>query len=90
MDLLFSIPSNGHDIRREYLLLYYDLGARSCDQTLFVCDLATREPKIYRALSGMDSGLEAFSRNPAHGSFSALFGRTTEFTKYVTQRFLSY
>ena len=52
--------------------------------------LGNKETKVYRALSGMDSGLEAFSRNPAHGSFSALFGRTTEFTKYVSQRFLSY
>ena len=41
-------------------------------------------------LSSMDSGLEAFSRNPAHGSFSALTFQSTEFAKYVNQRFLSY
>ena len=38
----------------------------------------------------MDSGLEAFSRNPTHGSFSALTFPSTEFTNYVNQRFLSY
>ena len=41
-------------------------------------------------LSSMDSGLEAFSRNPTHGSFSALTFQSTEFANYVTQRFLSY
>jgi hypothetical protein len=41
-------------------------------------------------LSSMDSGLEAFSRNPTHGSFSALTFPSTECTKYVNQRFLSY
>jgi hypothetical protein len=41
-------------------------------------------------LSSMDSGLEAFSRNPTHGSFSALTFQSTEFTNYVNQRFLSY
>ena len=41
-------------------------------------------------LSSMDSGLEAFSRNPTHGSFSALTFPSTEFTNYVNQRFLSY
>jgi hypothetical protein len=42
------------------------------------------------SLSSMDSGLEAFSRNPAHGSFSALTFQSTEFANYVNQRFLSY
>ena len=41
-------------------------------------------------LSSMDSGLEAFSRNPTHGSFSALTFPSTEMTNYVNQRFLSY
>ena len=41
-------------------------------------------------LISMDSGLEAFSRNPTHGSFSALTFQSTEFAKYVNQRFLSY
>lgn len=41
-------------------------------------------------LFSMDSGLEAFSLNPAHGSFSALTFQSTELTKYVNQRFLSY
>jgi hypothetical protein len=38
----------------------------------------------------MDSGLEAFSLNPTHGSFSALTFQSTEFANYVNQRFLSY
>ena len=46
--------------------------------------------RILSTLSSMDSGLEAFSRNPTHGSFSALTFQSTEFTNYVNQRFLSY
>jgi hypothetical protein len=41
-------------------------------------------------LFSMDSGLEAFSLNPAHGSFSAMTFQSTELTNYVNQRFLSY
>jgi hypothetical protein len=41
-------------------------------------------------LSSMDSGLEAFSRNPTHGSFSAMTFQSTEFANYANQRFLSY
>jgi hypothetical protein len=41
-------------------------------------------------ISSMDSGLEAFSRNPTHGSFSAWTFPSTEWTNYVNQRFLSY
>jgi hypothetical protein len=41
-------------------------------------------------LFSMDSGLEAFSRNPTRGSFSALTFQSTEFANYVNQRFLSY
>ena len=40
--------------------------------------------------SSMDSGLEAFSRNPAHGSFRALSFPTTLCANYANQRFLSY
>ena len=40
--------------------------------------------------SGMDSDLEAFSHNPADGSFAALPGRTAAKTNYLNQRFLSY
>ena len=46
--------------------------------------------QTYRRFSSMDSGLEAFSRNPTHGSFSALTFQSTELTNYVNQRFLSY
>ena len=48
------------------------------------------EGKLISPLSSMDSGLEAFSRNPTHGSFSALTFQSTEVTNYVNQRFLSY
>jgi hypothetical protein len=41
-------------------------------------------------LFSMDSGLEAFSLNPTHGSVSALTFQSTEFANYVNQRFLSY
>ena len=42
------------------------------------------------AASGMDSDLEAFSHNPAGGSFAALPCRTAAKTNYLNQRFLSY
>jgi hypothetical protein len=38
----------------------------------------------------MDSDLEAFSHNPADGSFAALPGRTAAKTNYLKPRFLSY
>ena len=41
-------------------------------------------------LSGMDSDLEAFSHNPADGSFAALPGQTAAKTNYLNPRFLSY
>ena len=44
----------------------------------------------YRRISSMDSDLEAFSRNPADGSFAALPFQATAFTNYLNQRFLSY
>ena len=40
--------------------------------------------------SGMGSDLEAFSHNPADGSFAALPGQTAAKTNYLNQRFLSY
>lgn len=48
------------------------------------------EQPWYRPVFSTGSGLEAFSRNPTHGSFSALACQPTEFTDYVTQQFLSY
>jgi hypothetical protein len=42
------------------------------------------------SLSSMDSDLEAFSHNPTDGSFTALAGLPTVFTKYLNQLFLSY
>ena len=43
-----------------------------------------------QCLVSMDSDLEAFSRNPAHGSFAALTFQSAAFTKYAAYVFLSY
>ena len=58
------------------------------------------EPKLYFntanmcgtniIVSGTDSGLEAFSHNPADDSFAPLPDRTGANTKYLNERFLSY
>lgn len=40
--------------------------------------------------SSMDSDLEAFSHNPADGSFAALPDQTAAKTNYLNERFLSY
>ena len=41
-------------------------------------------------VSSTDSGLEAFSHNPADDSFAPLPARTGANTKYLNERFLSY
>ena len=41
-------------------------------------------------LVSMDSGLEAFSRYPADGSFAVLAFQLAAFTKYLNEVFLSY
>ena len=41
-------------------------------------------------LVSMDSDLEAFSRDPARGSFGALSAQTAPFTNYANRVFLSY
>ena len=51
---------------------------------------STELERVEIITSSMDSDLEAFSRNPTHGSFSALTFQSTEFANYVNQRFLSY
>ena len=56
-------------------------------RSLFVSDYDVREVS---PPSGMDSDLEAFSHNPADGSFAALPGQTAAKTNYLNQRFLSY
>lgn len=40
--------------------------------------------------SGPDSDLEAFSHNPAHGSFAPLAFQPSAMTNCANQRFLSY
>lgn len=46
--------------------------------------------EVESAASSMDSDLEAFSHNPADGSFAAMPCRTAAKTNYLNQRFLSY
>jgi len=70
------------------LLQWYDLGQALEEPPIRIHE-NTWEIRIL-SLSSMDSGLEAFSLNPAHGSFSALTFQLTELTNYVNQRFLSY
>ena len=41
-------------------------------------------------LSSMDSGLEAFSRNPADGSVAVLASQLAALTNYLNGVFLSY
>ena len=41
-------------------------------------------------LVSMDSDLEAFSRNPTHGSFAAIAFQLAAFTNYANWVFLSY
>ena len=53
---------------------------------LFVSDWCRRKSPR----SGMDSDLEAFSHNPADGSFAAMPGQTAAKTNYLKPRFLSY
>jgi hypothetical protein len=43
-----------------------------------------------RVASGPDSDLEAFSHNPAHGSFAPLAFQPSAMTNCANQRFLSY
>lgn len=43
-----------------------------------------------RCIPSMDSGLEAFSRNPTDGSFAALASLLTTFTNCLNKLFLSY
>ena len=43
-----------------------------------------------RRFSSLDSDLEAFSHNPAHGSFAPLAFQPSAMTNCVNQRFLSY
>lgn len=42
------------------------------------------------SLSSMDSDLEAFSHNPADGSFAAMPDQTAAKTNYPNELFLSY
>ena len=56
-------------------------------EALFVI-ICIGEAKIIA--SSMDSDLEAFSRNPTHGSFAALAGQLTAKTNYASKLFLSY
>ncbi|KAJ3671328.1 hypothetical protein LUZ61_022412 [Rhynchospora tenuis] len=49
-----------------------------------------RDGGRWRRLLALDSDLEAFSHNPAHGSFAPLAFQPSAMTNCVNQRFLSY
>ena len=76
------------------------LGTRFRDPgslTVMMLDLKTRSicnhvklERVEIIASSKDSDLEAFSRNPTHGSFAALAFQLTANTNYAKQRFLSY
>ena len=53
----------------------------------FTCKSAPNEK---HCLVSMDSDLEAFSRNPTHGSVAVLSFQIAAFTKYASRVFLSY
>jgi len=89
-----TIPRSGISrLQRICLLQYFELAFKLVNLPLFrwVLGLAivwswTRRPRVIRHNTGeahivtfsLDSGLEAFSRNPAHGSFSALTFQSTD------------
>ena len=52
--------------------------------------LLMNEGKNKSPLSSMDPDLEAFSHNPADGSFAAMPDQTAAKTNYPNERFLSY
>ena len=57
---------------------------------LILIHLLMNEGKNKSPLSSMDSDLEAFSHNPADGSFAAMPDQTAAKTNYPNDRFLSY
>ena len=75
-----EIPWQCYDLGYTYIAIYIPI--RTHDNIEMESNIST--------LFSADSGLEAFSRYPTHGSFSALTFPSTEFTNYVNQRFLSY
>ena len=48
------------------------------------------ERQAQASLASLDSDLEVFSHNPAHGSFAPLAFQPSAMTNCVNQRFLSY
>jgi hypothetical protein len=93
-DLSFPIFELVVQHRLTHILLY-----AQCRCNIMILDMPGSMPILIHyniresyisPLSSMDSGLEAFSRNPTHGSFSALTFQSTEFANYVNQWFLSY
>ncbi|CAH7667713.1 hypothetical protein PPACK8108_LOCUS2139 [Phakopsora pachyrhizi] len=51
---------------------------------------ATFDARDKIIVSSTDSGLEAFSHNPTHGSFTPLSSQTVVNTNYVNEQFLLY
>lgn len=88
LNLFSGIASATSCRRTECRHLCYGLG--QLRRTAYASSLFHLGKLSISPLSSVDSGLEAFSRHPTHGSFSALTFQSTELTNYVTQRFLSY
>ena len=87
--LSFSFGARStHRVCARLTTLWYDTGAAHVPRLVFRM-LKEGEAKGIVA-SSMDSGLEAFSHNPADDSFSPLAFQPGENTKYLNQRFLSY
>ena len=64
--------------------------ATTINCSLILIHLKMNEGKKKSPLSSMDSDLEAFSHNPADGSFAAMPDQTAAKTNYPNERFLSY
>ena len=60
------------------------------EDTLFSATTCYTGSGDQHCFSSIDSGLEAFSRNPTDGSFAVLAVQLTAFAKYLNELFLSY
>jgi hypothetical protein len=87
-------------LQRIYRLRHLTLGVVSSNHLSIVNQLV-KSDRVYffsrnskdgrqHCLVSMDSDLEAFSRNPTHGSFAALAFQPAAFTNYANLVFLSY
>ena len=80
-ELCFSIAWGVFGDNLKVPLQCYDLGREQVSPIRIHYNIGKA---ALSGLSSMDSGLEAFSRNPTHGSFSALTFQSTEFANLRT------